>query len=321
MRVRYPIPLATLLLSPSFAFAQETIGPWSIRAAPVSATEIVNGGGSWSSLNVVNVDVDINSAFSGFSLIDDGYANGAPGTTVEVVFAPGVLVNQAGPDLVMFDGRYSFNDYAFSTEYDGFASTVTRLSSAFVDTGVDRDYYYFGLGPYAADVMAASIELTALGVPAGVSIERVRFISLSSEIDPLGMGVPCEGTCDFENYCSVNANSTGGPALMSASGSNSISANSLTITAAPVPNQFFIFFFGPNQTEVPFGNGYLCVTGGLTRILPPMMASGNTATRLLDLIALGITPGTQQFQCWFRDPAGGGAAFNTSDAISISFVP
>ncbi len=30
---------------------------------------------------------------------------------------------------------------------------------------------------------------------------------------------------------------------------------------------------------------------------------------------------TRHFQYWFHDPAGGGAAFNTSDAISIAILP
>ncbi len=128
---------------------------------------------------------------------------------------------------------------------------------------------------------------------------------------------PCTGA----NYCLANPNSTGNPATISISGSCSITINSFTLSAQPVPNQSFLFFFGPNQTQVPFGNGYLCVGGGLTRINPPMFASGNLATRVIDLVALGIAPGTQNFQCWYRDPMGGGAGYNTSDGIQVVFVP
>ena len=31
--------------------------------------------------------------------------------------------------------------------------------------------------------------------------------------------------------------------------------------------------------------------------------------------------GTRNFQCWFRDPAAGGAAYNTSDGLEVVFVP
>jgi len=134
-----------------------------------------------------------------------------------------------------------------------------------------------------------------------------------------GTGGP---TCDIgTNYCRVNPNSTGAPAIFTALGSASVAANDVTLQAAPVPNQPYIFFFGPNPIEIPFGNGFLCVGGGLTRILPPATAFLNRAERVLDLPTYGIAPGTLRFQCWFRDPAGGGAFFNLSDGYVVTFVP
>ena len=56
---------------------------------------------------------------------------------------------------------------------------------------------------------------------------------------------------------------------MSAAGSNSVMADDLRVIAEPVPNEPFLFFMGPNAIQAPFGNGFLCVGGGLTRILPP----------------------------------------------------
>ena len=41
-----------------------------------------------------------------------------------------------------------------------------------------------------------------------------------------------------------------------------------------------------------------------------------------DLLAAGITaPGPRGFQCYFRDVATGGAGFDSSDALEITFVP
>ncbi len=129
------------------------------------------------------------------------------------------------------------------------------------------------------------------------------------------------GACVGTNYCLVNPNSTGNAAIISYTGSCSIAFNDFTLTAQPVPNQSFLFFFGPTQSQAPFGNGFLCASGGLTRVNPPMFASGNVATRAIDLIGLGAMPGTENFQCWFRDPMAGGAAFNTSDAIQVTLIP
>jgi hypothetical protein len=126
-------------------------------------------------------------------------------------------------------------------------------------------------------------------------------------------------------YCTANANSTGSPADLSASGSASSGAGNLTLTSAPVPNQNSIFFHGMSQTQVPFGNGFLCTTGNIVRGAV-VMGAGNVATYTYDnsnaqhsLAAFVGT--TRNFQHWFRDPMGGGAFFNLSNAISIAIAP
>jgi len=124
-----------------------------------------------------------------------------------------------------------------------------------------------------------------------------------------------------ENYCTVNPSSTGLPARMSAHGGTSIASADFHLAAQPVPDRPFVFFYGPNQVDLPFGNGRLCVAGGLTRLYPPATAVAGRATRSVDLAAQGIAPGTLYFQCWFRDPAGGGAFFNTSDGLCVAFTP
>ncbi len=123
------------------------------------------------------------------------------------------------------------------------------------------------------------------------------------------------------HYCTVNNNSTGFPALMAASGSADISNNNFTIEAIQLPpSQFYIFFHGPNQQDIPFGNGRLCVGAPQTRLNPPQLSTaGGLASRLVNIS--GFAPGVQNFQCWFRDPPAGGAFFNTSDGLAVTFVP
>jgi len=126
--------------------------------------------------------------------------------------------------------------------------------------------------------------------------------------------------CSASNYCTSNPSSTGFPAVIGFSGSCVALVNDFTLTAGPLPDQPFLFFFGNSQIQVPFGNGFLCAGGGIVRINPPAVASGGTATREVDLAASAITSGvTKNFQCWFRDPAGGGAFFNTSDGLAVTF--
>ncbi len=123
-----------------------------------------------------------------------------------------------------------------------------------------------------------------------------------------------------DSICQSNANSTGMEAHISASGSDVAGAgNSLTLTSEPVPDEPGIFFCGSNPIRVPFGNGFLCVGESLVRILPPATASGNSAAVTIDNGAFRVGH-VLYFQHWFRDPAGGGAFFNTSDGLSVAFV-
>ncbi|HTF90256.1 MAG TPA: hypothetical protein VK843_17710, partial [Planctomycetota bacterium] len=101
------------------------------------------------------------------------------------------------------------------------------------------------------------------------------------------------------NYCTPHVNSTGAAAHMSFVGSKSISQNALTLQASPVPNSPFLFLCAPAKAALPFGNGTLCLGGGVHRVQPGGVSSGQLASVSPNLGALGITPGTWQFQCWF----------------------
>ena len=103
----------------------------------------------------------------------------------------------------------------------------------------------------------------------------------------------------------------------------------LTVRDLP-PNNLGLFLYAPQQASVPFGNGVLCLGGGLQRILPPAFSDGaGNAVRLLDLqseaLSTGagaIAPGsTWNFQCWYRDPAAPPAQFNLSSAVQVAFAP
>ena len=133
--------------------------------------------------------------------------------------------------------------------------------------------------------------------------------------------IPDECTSTGINYCSAWPNSTGSTASISMSGSPLIADNDFSLRTEPLPNQPFLFFYGPNQLQLPFGDGFRCVGGLLVRIGPPGVASSGVALRMLDLTALPIVPGTTNFQCWYRDPAAAQSGFNLSDGLSVTFLP
>ena len=149
--------------------------------------------------------------------------------------------------------------------------------------------------------------------------------------DANGNGVPDECDCATSNYCTSFPNSSGNSASMGSSGLADVSLNNFDLTVGgAATNQFCLFFYGPSQTTILFGDGILCITGGFHRLSPPQMLDGSgAATRQLNFSQPPansgpgmIAPGsTWNFQCWFRDPSFGASGYNLSDGLNVTFCP
>ena len=129
----------------------------------------------------------------------------------------------------------------------------------------------------------------------------------------------------FLPFCSAGANSTGAPALMSFKGSSSVQANDLQLAAGPIPDgQFGLFFYSQGETDVPFGNGRRCVDHPFHRLAVHPVVN-QTLKHNLNFQSLPsggeiLAGSTWGFQAWYRDPAAGGATFDTSDALRMRFT-
>jgi hypothetical protein len=125
-------------------------------------------------------------------------------------------------------------------------------------------------------------------------------------------------------YCTAAPNSASpGGAHMGSIGTPSIYTNTFSLTASGVPaNTLGIFYFGPAQQSVPFGNGVRCVGGARRRLGVHGTATGSVQQALDFTLAPAsdITAGTTwYFQLWYQDQAAGGAGFNLSDGLSVTF--
>lgn len=132
------------------------------------------------------------------------------------------------------------------------------------------------------------------------------------------------------NYCGpANANSSGNPAVISATGSTSAAANDVTLDVVDLPTgQWTMFINSQTQGFVspPNSSGNLCVVGQIGRYKNNIMNSGagGTVSLALDLTntptpsgSVSVMAGeTWNFQLWFRDV---GNTSNFSDAIEITF--
>jgi len=138
------------------------------------------------------------------------------------------------------------------------------------------------------------------------------------------------GPCGGMNYCPLAPNSAGPGSQISTMGTSSIAANNLGFRAGPMAAfEPGIFYYGPDQIQVPFGDGNRCVggtAGTIVRMFPFAQADGSgfmsyTMDNTLPVHVQVVPGGTLNFQAWFRDPAAGMTGFNLSDATEITFTP
>jgi len=132
-----------------------------------------------------------------------------------------------------------------------------------------------------------------------------------------------------EPYCLSTPNSTGQSARISAAGSLSIAANDTYLLASACPPGCMgIFFYGAQELQMPFANGYLCINplSPLQRVSALSCAGPLGEAQVhLDFPTLppagAILPGsTWCFQYWFRDPKAGGALANLTDGLRLTFL-
>jgi photosystem II stability/assembly factor-like uncharacterized protein len=125
-------------------------------------------------------------------------------------------------------------------------------------------------------------------------------------------------------------------AFLYGAGSSSAVADDLVLRATQLPtNKLGLYFMGPAQAQVVYGNGLRVVAGGASGL--KRFAPGNSgATGEIDLgpgvvayshahfsASSQIQPGqTWNFQCFYRDPSGPcGATSNTTNGFAVTFTP
>jgi len=179
-------------------------------------------------------------------------------------------------------------------------------------------------------------DIIASGVTLGDQM-RVRFVAMDlanqfGSMAEFGLDAFAVATLSCggvgTTYCTSTPNSTGAPSTISATGSASISADDLVLTADNLPSQVGIFIAGPTSAQTPFFNGVLCIDpGGLQRFVNVASPTGGVITEAVDLGTsvlggLNAVPGSHYYyQRWNRDPAGGGGNANFSDGLDVLYVP
>jgi len=157
-----------------------------------------------------------------------------------------------------------------------------------------------------------------------VEILDTSFSSVSIQVIDPGITLHQELIFELEDvligrkHCESTENSTGHAASVWVERDAEFEGEVLLIEADNVPEQFGIFFAGPNEIQIPFGNAFRCVGGGVTRLTRPEKADDNQASAEIEIGDLPLELSDEfNLQYWFRDPIAGGSNFSLSDAINV----
>ncbi len=137
---------------------------------------------------------------------------------------------------------------------------------------------------------------------------------------------PCGNTGGAGEGC---ANGTGSGARLSASGTASVSAADLVLSAENlIPSQPGLYFQGNNAVNSgngnPFGDGLRCAGGGVIRLQVRFADSNGTSQTSANIAANGgVSAGdTKRYQIWYRDPNTSPCStqFNLSNGYEITWA-
>jgi len=136
------------------------------------------------------------------------------------------------------------------------------------------------------------------------------------------------------NYCTANPNSTGQPAHISATGSNEVALNDVTLSVTNLPASSFGYFLTSlerGSIPNPAGSqGNLCLWGLIGRFVGHGQIQNTGAASAVQLAIdlqahptpsglIAVAPGdVWHFTYWYRD-ANPGTATNFSDGITLAF--
>jgi hypothetical protein len=213
-----------------------------------------------------------------------------------------------GSAIPNFHGRYLFGEFVSGRVWsfgmsNGSATDLSEHTSEL--QGFPPDPNFSTLSSFGED---ANGELYVTSLAAGIVYR----------IDP--SATPCPAPT---SECTTSPNSVGSGAVIGTTGSTSIAAAELTLTARHCPSSSAgVFFHGSTATFVAFCNGARCVGGSLVRM--PIVHCDELGN-VRQAVVLATSPfavgATRQFQFFYRDPLAGGASFDLSDARRVVFCP
>ncbi len=144
--------------------------------------------------------------------------------------------------------------------------------------------------------------------------------------DGSGTACPCGNAGTAGNGCANSVVAAGGN--LAASGSTSLSNDTLVLTGSGMPNSSALYFQGTMQQSgglgVAFGDGLRCAGGTIVRLGTKSNVAGasqypTVGDPTVSVRGLVMTPGTRVYQVWYRNAAAfcTASTFNLSNGLSV----
>ncbi|HMS54048.1 MAG TPA: PEP-CTERM sorting domain-containing protein [Fimbriimonadaceae bacterium] len=191
------ILISTLVGLTAAAHAQLSLDTFVFDNSQFGNTLQESDGGTFSFsnwLNVINVNPGNPALLTGANF-ETGLANiGLGSSPTYTIGYDTPIMNRPGDDLGIVVARYSEDEAILSVSTDGatFTSSHSFGFETAVDTGVHKQYFYGGGGPFDAELFVHPVDLSTFGVAEGTSIQAV-MVTGTPQLDLIrvaGFAVP-----------------------------------------------------------------------------------------------------------------------------------
>ena len=234
------------------------------------------------------------------------------------------------------DGSYEVYTYAKAPDSNVFFTDVTITGSTEGTLTVGGDFcagfvYLATHAVHHVDVVGGNAQIDVAVNSNYTSLNGMQIIQTGGGAAGTAYcfgdaaSCPCGNGGSPESGC---ANGSGFGAVITSSGSASVSADDLVLSSTSlIGNQPGLYFQGNNAVNtglgVQFGDGLRCAGGGVIRLQVRFAdANGGSATNISVATKGGCAAGdVKRYQIWYRDPATTpcGAQFNLSNGYEITW--
>ncbi len=251
------------------------------------------------------------------------YAPTAGGTVT--IDTCGQVYGGSNTKIAVYEGTGCPTAAAIACNDDNPACTAQTLSSLVTFNAVCGRIYTIQLGSWSSGAsLFGTFTVTEAGSTCGPPGVAYCFGD-GTGIDCAAGGAGCANG-SAGNGCANSVNAAG--ANLTASGSASMSIDTLALLGSGMPNSSALYFQGTAQIAVPFGDGLRCVGGTITRLGTKTNVAGASeypvAGDLSVSVRGGVTaPGNRAYQVWYRNAAAfcTPSTFNLTNGMWIAWTP